>query len=308
MIAPSAYEHIDVAWGVAENDLAALRRSQYRVLVVPNSGLEHLELNQATPALRDQRVRQALLYGIDNTSWLHDESPALSAAELAAIAQTSPVPNLSPWSDGRTLPENLYDPAKARRLLAAAGYATSPGGPGRRLHFDFYTTGYPSRVRSARELQREWARIGIALTLHFAPQRAPGGLLAPYDNGGILARRRFDIAEFAWGTATDPDSNHFSLDPGQIPDRTHPDGPNYAGVRDLALFDVLTRAGHTIDEAQRHRLYDQFQTMMVQRAYWIPLDSTSYDLIVKPTLGNFAPSPFGWWNWNTFEWYQGATG
>jgi peptide/nickel transport system substrate-binding protein len=311
---PATYAHIDYALDYADGDFdcavaPALRRSRYRVLAGPSFGLEHLELNQANPALRDQRVRQALMYGIDKAAYMRAVCPTLTTTEQERLAQTSVIPAASPWSNNSDLPQNLYNAAKAKALLAAAGYASSPGGGGRHLQFDFYTTGSPYRRRSAQELQRQWARLGITLILHFATQSGPGGLFAPCSEGGVLARRRYDLAEFAWGLAVEVGPS-FSvlLDPSQISDRNHPDGWNWAGVRDLALLGYLTRAQGTIDEQQRHRLVDQFQNDMVDKAYWIPLFTQLALGVVKPTLGNFKPNVYGGPWWNTFEWYQGATG
>ncbi|HWE61670.1 MAG TPA: ABC transporter substrate-binding protein [Chloroflexota bacterium] len=304
LAASSTATGVDLAFlGFDTVDVPVLRRAGYRVLVAPN-GLEHLELNLANSALRDQRVRQALFYAIDKDAYMQAVWPTLTVAERYTLAETSVVPNASPWSNNAALSQNPYDPAKARALLAAAGYANSPRGPGRHLYFDFSTTGLDWRVRGAQALQRQWARLGITLTIHYATQRGPGGLLAPYANGGILSRRRFDIAQFGLGGGTDPDWLLFDLDPSQIPDRNHPTGSNYAGVRDLTLFSYLEQAHGTIDEAMRRRLYDQFQRDMAQKAYWIPLFAWPGVMAVKATLGNVMPSPLGWWAWNAFQWYR----
>jgi ABC-type transport system substrate-binding protein len=294
---------VDLVFVVDVDTLPMHGIAGYGRIIAPN-GPEYLELNQANPALRDQRVRQALFYGLDKAAYMQALYPTLTTAEQNAVAETSVIWNASPWSNNRDLPHNPYNPAKARALLAAAGYANSPGAPGRHLRFDFYTTGLAFRVRSARALQGQWARLGITLTIHYATQRGPGGLLAPYANGGIVSRRRFDIAEFASGGTTDPFVLQDDFDPSKIPDRNHPDGLNYAGVRDLTLFNYLAQAGQTIDEAQRRRLYDQFQNAMLAKAYWIPLSAWFGVMLVKPTLGNFVPSPLGWWAWNAFEWYR----
>jgi len=120
----STYNTLDKAEDFGLTDIAALERSKYQI-VVPDALLyEHLELNEATTALKDARVRQALYYGLDKIRYLAALFPGLSAATYNKVALTSPLPSTSPWSNNASLPKNGYNPSKAKALLAAAGYGS----------------------------------------------------------------------------------------------------------------------------------------------------------------------------------------
>jgi ABC-type transport system substrate-binding protein len=288
------------------NMQSLLARAGYRLVLSHFNKIEHLELNLATPALRDVRVRRALFYAIDREAYLRAIYPQLTAAQRDATLLAAPWPLTSSWSINGQLPRNPYDPAKARALLAAAGYASSPGAPGRHLRLDFVTSGSPLRVTSGRTLQRLLAPFGITLRLHFVPQNAPIGLFAPYDQGGILAHGRFDIAEFQYLSDVEPGSGLMgNLDPGQIPDANHPNGGNYTGVRDVQLLQLMTHATRTLDDKARYQLYAQAQRLIIDNAYWIPLFSPPGFTALRPTFGNYSRGGDEYADsWNTFEWYR----
>lgn len=284
----------------------------YRLDLEATSNLELLDLNQANPALRDQRVRQALLYGIDKRAYLRALFH-LSAADAATIATTSLFPSRWRFSINNQLPVNLYNPARARALLASAGYAASPSAPGRHLHLDFYTTTRFDRERSGQILRQYWRQIGIDVTLHFIKFGGVGSLFGSYSNGGILAQRHFDIAEYGWSINRDSGLvYHNWVDPGQISDQNNPAGINHTGVRDRTLFSFVDQAQRTLDDGKRRRLYERFQRYSVAHAYAIPLLASPDPIWVKPTIGNFNPAGGNvpWGSdfsanviWNAFQWY-----
>jgi ABC-type transport system substrate-binding protein len=240
----------------APDDLPVLRRSPYRAVIADYGQFEHLELNQANPALSDLRVRLALSYGLDRIAYVKSVYPTFNDAEGRSVLDPSPIPKVSPWSIGNELPANPYDPAKARALLAAAGY-----GAGRRLHLSFYTLDLPAfRARSAQALKRQWARIGVDLEVHLA---TPTRMFDSYAADGILQRRRFDIAEFSYWGGSEPDAMTANIDPDQIPDQSQPNGQNYSGIRDVQLLQLFLQANQTLDPGARRQLYAQAQRRMV---------------------------------------------
>ena len=93
-----------------------------RARIQPSLAVEHLELNQATPALRDPRVRQALQAALDKRALAGALFPA--SIQPDRLVATSLTPTASPYHDASLRPSR-FDPAEARRLLKAAGYATT---------------------------------------------------------------------------------------------------------------------------------------------------------------------------------------
>ena len=86
----------------------------------PALAVEHLELNQATPALRDLRVRRALQAALDKRALVRALFPA--SLHPDRLVATSLIPSASPYHDADLAPSRV-DLALARRLLHAAGYA-----------------------------------------------------------------------------------------------------------------------------------------------------------------------------------------
>jgi ABC-type transport system substrate-binding protein len=159
-----------------------------------------------------------------------------------------------------------------------------------------------------------WCIIGgnEVVTVHLKPgmRWSDGSPITPADYvGSQLLHRRgpcsrqratravlvgIDIAELAWGLALDDVYLFFrsTFDPSQIPDRTHPDGNNFACVWDLTLIGYLAQAQRTVEEEKRQRLYDQVQNDMDDEACWIPL-------FAKLLLSVVKPDAYGWWGGGT---------
>src|SRR5207302_37118 len=94
----------------------------YQLAVIPGLTIEHLELNESG-VLKDIRLRQALQYAIDKVAFIHALFPQLKNATSILEHSVLPVVD-APWYD-KQLPLSAYNPARARALLQAAGYATS---------------------------------------------------------------------------------------------------------------------------------------------------------------------------------------
>jgi len=301
----ATYNSIDKAEDFGLTDVPTLSRSKYQIVVPQALTYEHLELNQANPALANVQVRQALYYGISKLAYLRALYPGLRSSDYTTVALQSPLPSVSPWSNNASLPVDPYNPAKARTLLKAAGYG--PGG--KPLTLNFVTTNSSFRIRSGQLLQRLWAQIGVSIKIRYATAFGSNGLFSTYNDGGVLFRRRFDIAEFAFGTSPDPDQTIANVDPKFIPNATHPTGENYTGMNDPQITKDMQQARVTLDDATRHKFYNDFQTRLVQQAYWIMLYNRPNIIAFKGTIGNFKPNVTQAGNeWNTWQWWVDPTG
>jgi len=299
------YASIDKAEDFGLTDVPTLNKSKYQIIVPQALLYEHLELNVSNPGLKDVRVRQALYYGLDKDRYLRALYPGLSNSAYSTINLTSPLPSASPWSNNKDLPANAYNPSKARALLAAAGY----GPQGKHLTLSFVTTNSSFRIRSGQLLQRLWAQIGVAIKISYASSFGSNGLFSTYNDGGLLFRRRFDIAEFAFSTSPDPDQTIANVEPQYIPNATHPVDENYAGINDPRITQDMEQARVTLDDTTRHKLYNDFQTRMVQQAYWIMLYNRPNIIAFKGTIGNFKPNVTQAGNeWNTWQWWVDPSG
>ena len=310
--ASDTYNSLDKAEDFQLTDLASLYKSKYNITLPAALSYEHLEINQAAPgnpALKDVRVRQAVYYAINKQAYLTAEFPALK--DWKSIALTSPLPSVSPWSINSQLPANPYDPAKAKSLLAAAGYATSLGGSGKHLSLTLTTSNNATRIRSAQLLQRIWGQVGISIKIRYVPAYGSNGngLFDSYQDGGVLSRHAFDITEFAFGTNVDPDQAVQNYLPNQIANASTPGGVNYIQVQDPTLVKFFTDARVTLDDAKRKADYAGYQNYMLGKAYVISLYNRPNIIAYKGTIGNFKPNSTQAGNeWNAYQWWADPTG
>jgi peptide/nickel transport system substrate-binding protein len=124
--------------------------------------------NLTDPQLKNVKVRQAISYAINrsqvSTTGESGYEPAANQAGIVTPTFSSSLDNsaLSAWGNG-------YDPAKAKSLLAQAGYHMSGGvmtnAAGQKLSFTVNNIGdYSDWVASMQVIQQNLAAVGIKLT------------------------------------------------------------------------------------------------------------------------------------------------
>jgi peptide/nickel transport system substrate-binding protein len=109
---------VDVVTGLQIEDAAGLKQNGFVVHVQPNPQVKSIALRNVRPddhPLKDERVRQALNYAIDKTAI----ATQIMLGAVTPVGQGTPPgivghnPAVAPYP---------YDPARAKRLLADAGY------------------------------------------------------------------------------------------------------------------------------------------------------------------------------------------
>jgi peptide/nickel transport system substrate-binding protein len=126
-------------------------------------------LNHATPYFADVRVRDAIADAINQPQMI---DLAMHGQGVPVYGPVPPVPVtfLSPAAQAGDYPVG-YDPAKARALLAAAGFMAGPDGvlvkEGRRLEFTLLVpAGQPMRIEMAESMQQNLRAVGIVMHVH----------------------------------------------------------------------------------------------------------------------------------------------
>jgi peptide/nickel transport system substrate-binding protein len=300
---------IDLALGFGPAslpDLQGLNATGLHVRVQPSLAVEHLELNMATPALRDLRVRQALQAAIDKRALTSALFP--QAMHPERLVATSLIPAASPYHDPN-LTVSAYDPALARRLLRAAGYVTSLAGPGRHLTLNLVAPDDPTRRREVDLLAHAWAAIGVQVTprLVSASPGDQGGFYAPYDRGGVLAGRRFDVALFDLRLGPDPATVASLFDPDRVPTPINRGAfrRNYTGIDDEGLASLPETAQAALDARSRKLGYDRLQVKVNQLLPYILLYDRPRITVDDGAIAGFAPGPQdGGALWNTWAWMR----
>jgi peptide/nickel transport system substrate-binding protein len=109
---------IDSAVLLPDNVVTALHgQSGVTVLEYPSLNLQYLGLNCRKGPTSDVRVRQAIAWGFDYHAYVYSINSAYKSASQAR----GPIPSTMTEFVGG-LPQFSYDPARAKSMLAAAGY------------------------------------------------------------------------------------------------------------------------------------------------------------------------------------------
>ncbi|MBV9132770.1 MAG: hypothetical protein JO318_08725, partial [Chloroflexi bacterium] len=142
--------------------------SNFQVLKGAASGKVMVSMNNASPALSDKRVRQALYAAIDRKAWI--DGFYFGFAEPIG-SHASPNDGEPYYADMTSV--NAFDPAKARQLLEAAGQS------GLKLRLA-QISAFPYAVRLTDVLASQLSDIGV--TLDVQPMEFPRWLQQVFSN------------------------------------------------------------------------------------------------------------------------------
>jgi peptide/nickel transport system substrate-binding protein len=233
---------VDMIWNVAP-DQAQQLRSVLNLQVVPGETLRvaflYLDGNEKTPApqLRDVRVRRAILHAIDREAMVKAFLPE-GARVLNAFCYPS---QFGCTEEG--VPRYAYDPAKAKQLLAQAGF---PNG------FDIDLYAY--RDRAQIEAIIGYLRvIGIRANLRFLQYPA---MQEAHRAGKV------PMVHWTWGVSIYDVSATTPIFFGSQPDDMN---------RDNEVQDLLERGGASLDPKVRREDYAKALALIQERAYALPL-------------------------------------
>ena len=265
---------------------------RYQALAAsPNSGLiamlqdsyawDHIDFNLRNPILADINVRRALAYATSRDEII---AKIMHGAETPSEVPESPT--LS-WGYTNDVMHYPYDPAKARAMLDADGWRVGPDGirekNGMRLEFDFSVATEQTQSKAIEEfVQREWHDVGVQATVKNYPTSEM------YSNGpsAILAGGHYDVSEFGWTGAPDPDVN-----PLYSGNDLAPLGQNFMHWNDPIATQALSDALQTIDQAQRKRDYVIFDQQFAKDMPSFLIGFRKYPFVYNDDLKGFDPSP-----------------
>ena len=204
--------------------------------------------------LSDKRIRQAVNYGFDRRKMMKYLRNGVGEPGVNGF-----IPNGLP---GGGCEGYEYDPAKARALLAAAGYPDGKGLPPIMLA----TTS--SYLDLCRYIQQQLDLIGIKIKIDVNP---PAALREQMAQGKSQWFRGSWIADY-------PDAeNYLSL--FYSPNKA-PVGPNYTHYKNASFDRLYERAKKETDDSRRALMYRQMDSVLMQEA---PIVVLYYDQILHFT-------------------------
>ncbi len=248
----------------------------------------HLAMNMSKPQLADARVRGAIAEGVD---WKRITETVYHGYGQLAVSDIFPQSWAAP-----TLPPYRYDPADARRLLAAAGWSMGTDGVlhkgalAMRLSIST-TTSDQENERAEIVIQSMLRPLGIEVDIH----NYPANLLFAQD--GPIYSGKYDMEWSVETNGPDPDDSG-SWNSRFIP----PNGANTSWLRDPIVDATSDAAARTFDQRTRKGLYQKEQARLRQLnpaifVYW----ETAY-VAMNRDLKNYRPAAFIADEWNAWQW------
>ena len=148
---------LDIAPALSVDNIAEVEGAGHRIDIVPSTNAIALALfnsaESAHPALKDQRVRQALNYAVNKESMVQNLLGGHSkvSAQGATPNTFGYDPSLKPYA---------YDPDKAKKLLSEAGY-----GDGLKLVAEVVVGVYAGDSEIFQQVAADLKKIGVDLEL-----------------------------------------------------------------------------------------------------------------------------------------------
>ncbi|HEX4747825.1 MAG TPA: ABC transporter substrate-binding protein [Gaiellaceae bacterium] len=278
-----------------------LKDSNFKVEAKAGFSYEHLDIQfgpKGAPALKAPYVRQALMQGINRAQ--------IASALWQTIAPGLPVLNsliFKTFENGYTQHFRKYPFNQARVIQILKGKGCT-GGPDRpsagnndifscpgvgKLSFRFSTTsGNQLRALTFEIIQRQLKSVGIELV----PRFQPAGLLF----GTTLPSSDWDIIMFTW--VQSPSSKITSKDLYACGGEQ-----NYMNYCNRRVTNLLNQTAVNLDEAQRTKLLNQAEAVMVNDIPSIPMFVRPvFAISNKKMKGMTAPTTLEGSPWNANTW------
>jgi len=255
------------------------------------NGYYDIQFNTTSPQMKDPRVRQAIAYAIDKQNLVNT---TMFGQETVA---SEDIPDWM-WAFDPKVRSYPYDAAKARDLLAQAGYTPGPGGivqkGGEPLSLLLVTENSNTTYKQlALLLQAQLRRIGIQAQIKLFPGAQ---LYAPAGEGGILQNGHFDLIVDGWYSGIDPDdSAQFMCQ--NVP----PGGYNYTRYCSPEMDAAETMALTHYDQATRKAAYAKTQTLLARDVPEIFINWLRQMHPINVDFKGLDPSPVIE-NWNAWQW------
>jgi peptide/nickel transport system substrate-binding protein len=227
------------------DDIAALESSGYQVLANSYDHIWPWILDAAAGPTKDVRVRQAMNYAIDRNAMVTDL--------LHGTAE--PAEQVAPRANAAYAPQNdlyTYDVAKAKALLAAAGFPH-----GFSLNVEYPTSGSGNMIPGPmnQELQQDLAAVGIKINLK------------PIEWAAMLTQ--FVAGKFPAGVQAMNISLTFQQEVvwSEVFSSTGP--LNLGGYKNPAVDALLAKAQTVVDPTARNQIYSQAAAQITKDAPWL---------------------------------------
>ena len=258
---------------------------QFDYLFKPSLNYEHIDFKIENPILADLRVRRAMIYAVDRDTMV---KRLFEGKQPVAATWVNPLdPNFT--KDTAQYP---YDPAKAKALLAEAGWTPGEGGicknaKGERLSVEFATTA-GNRLRELQQqvLQSQWKAACIEVTVHNEPARTLFG--------ETLKQRKYTgLVMYAWSSAVG-ESPRRTLGSDNIPTAaTNWGGSNAIAFNNPQMDKDIAESETDLDPSKVKPVWADMQKIYADQVPVLPLFFRAEQYVLPKWLKGFTPTGHG---------------
>ena len=223
---------VDMIYALPPTDFDRLNASaNVKAFKAPGLGLIYLGMNTQKKPLDDPRVRLAIDYAINKEAYdaiVYQKKSAQPAGPLVPASTFSP-------KSAKPYP---YDVAKAKALLAEAGYANG-------MTLNLWISNFQDRVNGATVIQSMLAQAGIKVNI----QVFESGVF----DTKVKANEQ-DLIISTWGMQTNRDAGQFWL---SLFHSASIGSTNWTVLKDKEVDEGLDLVNSTVDEAKRTEIFQK---------------------------------------------------
>ncbi|HWR71775.1 MAG TPA: peptide-binding protein, partial [Nitrospirota bacterium] len=262
-------------------------RENYRKYRYPANAFTYMGYNLTSGLFTDKRVRQALAYAINRQNIIDGVVLGIGRPSTGPFAHVS-------WAYNPNVRSYEYDPDKAGRMLAEAGWKDADGDGvieknGRPFRFTVLTNqGNNERIRAAEIIQQDFKRVGIEANIRVMEWQA---FLEQID------KRSFDAIILGWSMGRDPDIYdiwHSS--------KTKKGEYNFIGYKNAEVDRLLVAGRRTFDMEKRKRIYYRIHEILADEQPYAFLYVPDATPIVHKRFKGIEEAPLGIMH-NFIKWY-----
>lgn len=252
--------------GISFSQMLTLRKehsARFDFPIQPGFNLERMAFQFDNPLLADARVRRAIAFAIDREAISARLFEKLQPVATSLLPQTS-----GNYADG--VARYPYDAAKARALMAEAGWKPGPGGTcvnaaGQKMAFELVTTaGNQTRLQIAQVIQNQLKSACMEVTV----KQLPIGIF----NGEEMRKRKFNglsLSSIQFPPSTSPE---FFLGSVGVPsDKNGFTGNNFSGYASSAMDAAVLEVEKSLQPAAAKAAWAKVQQQALEDLPILPM-------------------------------------
>lgn len=250
------------------------------------NGYGYMGLNYGSDKVKDPKVRQALLYGLNREGFMQSYYQGYGQVYNSHILPTS-------WAYNPDVPKYEYNPEKANQLLDEAGWKDTNGNgvrdkDGVELELQWLTyTGSKYVDALIPIVQQSWEQIGVKVT----PELMEFGTMMDK-----VDSREYDIFNGAWNLSIDPDpSGIFAIS------QDVPGGFNNIGWRNEEADKLLKEGKGTTNQEERKKAYAEWQLKFSEDVPYILLGNAQEMFASNSRVKGYNPSTYIDWTHDIYK-------